>query len=179
MIKINLIPVKKKKKARQVPGFLVLTVLVTLAALVISAYVVYFFNSRLSDRKATIAHNDKRIKELAQKIKAVDDYEKLNATYQKNKEIIEQLGKRKTLPVKVLDEVSTLLPPGVWLNSLDVKGADVNLSGTGYTNSDVVLFVDNLKKSKLFADVYLQESVQSQSSGTSAYGFKITFKVTE
>lgn len=178
MIKINLIPVKKKKKAKQVPGFLVSMVLVALVALVISAYVIYFTNSQLLSRKAKIAENERRIEELAREIKAVDNYEKLNATYQKNKEIIEQLGKRKSLPVKMLDEVSALLPPGVWLNSLDIKGTDINLSGMGFTNSDVVVFVDNLKKSKLFTDVYLQESVQSQSSGMSAYGFRITFKVT-
>jgi type IV pilus assembly protein PilN len=177
MIKVNLLPFKKKKKAKQIPGFLVTMVLVTLITCIILAYVIYFFNARLASRQATIAANEKRIEELAKKIKAVENYEKLNATYQKHKDIIEQLGKNKTLPVKVLDEVSALLPAGVWLNSLDIKGADINLSGTGFTNSDVVSYVDNLKKSKLFADVYLQESVQNQPSGFSAYAFKLTFKV--
>jgi type IV pilus assembly protein PilN len=177
MIKINLLPVKKKKKAKQLPGFVVSLVLLLLVSAVISAYLVYFFNGRVSARKQTIAKNDAKIEELSKKIKAVENYEKLNAAYQKNKEIIEQLGKNKTLPVKVLDEVSALLPVGVWLTLLDVKGTDINLSGMGFTNSDVVNYVDNLKKSPLFTDVYLKESRQQSSQGYSAYMFSLSCKV--
>ena len=75
----------------------------------------------------------------------MEDFEKRNADFQKRKEIIEQLGKNKTLPVKILDEVSRLLPPGVWLTSMDVVGDKVNLSCTAFTNTDVVNYVDNLK----------------------------------
>jgi type IV pilus assembly protein PilN len=177
MIKINLLPVKKKKKAKQLPGFVVSMVLLLLGAAVISAYLVYFFNGRVSARKETIAKNDAKIEELSKKIKAVENYEKLNATYQKNKEIIEQLGKNKTLPVKVLDEVSALLPVGVWLTTLDVKGTNIDLSGMGFTNSDVVNYVDNLKKSSFFTDVYLKESRQQPSEGYSAYMFSLSCKV--
>ncbi len=178
MIKINLLPVKKKKKkAKPVPGFLVATVIVTAVTIVILAYAVYFMNSRLSERKATIASNDRTIEDLARKIKDVENYEKLNATYQKNKEIIEQLGKNKTMPVKVLDEVSALLPPGVWFTTMDIKGTDISLAGMAFTNSDVVNYVNNLKHSSFFTEVYLQESVQAPAEGMSAYAFKLTFKV--
>ena len=177
MIKINLLPVKKRKKARQLPGFVVSMVLLLVVAGVISAYLIYFLNSRVSARQETIAKNEAKLTELSTKIKAVENYEKLNATYQKNKEIIEQLGKNKTLPVKVLDEVSTLLPVGVWLTTLDIKGTEINLAGMAFTNSDVVNFVDNLKKSALFTDVYLKESMQQPSAGFSAYSFSLAFKV--
>jgi type IV pilus assembly protein PilN len=177
MIKINLLPVKKKKKARQLPGFVVSMVLLLVVAAVISAYLLYFLTGRVSARQETIAKNDARIAELSQKIKSVENYEKLNATYQKNKEIIEQLGKNKTLPVKVLDQVSALLPVGVWLTSLDIKGTEISLAGTAFTNSDVVNYVDNLKKSAFFTDVYLKESMQHPSGGLSAYEFSLAFKV--
>ena len=187
MIKVNLLPLKrKKKKAKPLQGFIVAMVLITVVSLVILSYAVYFFNSRLAARQARIVQNEKMIEELSKQIKAVENYEKLNSTYQKHKEIIEQLGKNKTLPVKVLDEVSSLLPVGVWLNSLDLKGRELNLSGTGFTNSDVVSYVNNLKAANIFSDVYLQESVQTQTAagsaktaGISTYGFKISFKVKE
>jgi len=177
MIKINLLPVKKKKKAKPVPAFLIASVLVTFAVGAILAYLVYFFNDRLSTRQAKVTENDKQIVELAKKIKAVEDYEKRNADFKMRKDIIEQLGKSKSLPVKVLDEISALLPSGVWLTTMDIKGADIVLGCTGFTNTDVVNYVNNLKNSKLFTDVYLQESVQTQASGFSAYTFRLTFKV--
>ncbi len=177
MIKINLLPVKKKRKAKPLPGFLLTGLAVFAISAAVAGYLYYFVNSRVALRQAKIADNDRRIEELAKKIKAVENYEKLNATFQNHKQIIEELGKNKTLPVKALDEISALLPPGIWFNSLDIKGQDLNVNGTGFTNSDVVNYVNNLKKSQMFTDVYLQESIQNQASGLPVYVFKLAFRV--
>lgn len=177
MIKVNLLPVKRKKKQKPVPAFLISMVFVTLAVGLILAYLVFFFSGRVSERQAKVRENEAKIAELKQKIKDVEDYEKRNAVFQQRKEIIEKLGKNKSLPVKILDEISTLLPAGVWLTAMDVKGDGINLSCTAFTNTDVVNYVDNLKNSKLFTDVYLQESVQAQTAGFTLYNFRLTVKV--
>jgi type IV pilus assembly protein PilN len=177
MIKVNLIPAKKKKKQKPVPAFLIYTGLLTLVVGLVLGYLVYFFSSRLSEREAKVRENDLRIAELKEKIKAVEDFEKLNATFQKRKDIIEELGRNKSRPVKIVDEISALLPVGVWLTSMDVKGLDVNLGCTAFTNTDVVNYVNNLKTSNLFSDVYLQESIQSKAGKSSVYTFKLTLKV--
>ena len=177
MIKVNLLPVKKRKKQKPLPTFLIAMVFATLVAGAILAYLVVFFSGRVSEKKAKVSDNEAKITELKLKIKDVEDFEKRNADFKKRKDIIEQLGKNKTLPVKILDEIDKLLPAGVWLTSMDVAGDKINLSCTAFTNSDVVNYVDNLKLSKLFTDVYLQESVQAQVSGYSVYNFRLTFKV--
>jgi type IV pilus assembly protein PilN len=177
MIKVNLLPIKKKKRAKPLPKFLVVGVLVTLVTAIVLAYVYYFFSSRVEAREMQVRENEKRIAELKEKIKAVEDYESRNATYKKRKELIEQLSKNKTLPVKIIDEISALLPTGVWLDAMTINGTDVSLSCTGFTNTDVVNYVNNLKNASLFYDVYLQESVQTEISGFSTYKFRITFKV--
>jgi type IV pilus assembly protein PilN len=179
MIKVNLIPLKKKKKAKPVPSFVIASVGVTLVVCVLLAYLVYFFNSRLEDKQRKVAENEKTLAQLKDKIKAVDDYERRNATYKQRKEIIEQLGRNKTLPVKVIDQVSALLPQGVWLTSMGLNGPNVNLGCMAFTNTDVVNYVNNLKKSALFTDVFLQESVQTEVSGFSVYSFRLTFRVKE
>ncbi len=177
MIKVNLLPVKKRKKQKPLPTFLISMVFATLVAGAVLAWLVFFFSGRLSEKQAKVNENEAKITELKLKIKDVEDFEKRNADFQKRKEIIEQLGKNKTLPVKILDEVDKLLPDGVWLTSMDVAGDKVILNCTAFTNTDVVNYVDNLKLSKLFTDVYLQESVQAQVTGYSLYNFKLTFKV--
>ncbi len=176
MIKVNLLPVKKKK-AKPLPSFIIATVGVTLAVCVLLAYLVYYFNARLKEKQNLAAENEKTLARLKEQIKAVDDYEKRNATYKQRKEIIEQLGRNKTLPVKVIDQVSALLPPGVWLTSMGLNGLDVSMGCMAFTNTDAVNYVNNLKNSSLFSDVFLQESVQHQVSGFSVYSFKLTFKV--
>ena len=177
MIKVNLLLVKKKKKAKPLPAFLLVGIGIAFAAVAIVLYLNFSFKERVSAKKAQVADNERRLDELSKKIKAVDDYEKLNADFKKRKGIIEELGKNKSLPVKLLDEVSRLLSDGVWLTSMEIKGGDVTLACTGFNNTDVVNFVNNLKGSPLLTDIYLQESVQVSLSGYSVYNFKISCKV--
>jgi type IV pilus assembly protein PilN len=177
MIKVNLLPVKKRKKSKPIPAFLIGTIALTLLAAVILFYVNYFFSSKVEERNKQVKENEIKISELEKKIKAVEDYEKRNADFKNRRDIIEQLSKNKTLPVKIVDELSSIIPAGVWLSSMGINGLEMNLSCTGFTNTDVVNFVNNLKNSKMFTDVYLQESVQTAISGFSAYTFRVTFKV--
>ena len=177
MIKVNLISTKKKKKQRPVPAFLIYSVLLTLAVGAIFLYISYYFSSTVSAKQAKVRENEITIAALKEKLKAVENFEQLNKTFQKRKDIIEELGRNKSRPVKILDEISTLLPPGVWLASADVNGLNVSLSCIAFTNTDVVNYVNNLKNSKLFTDVYLQESVQSKATSITVYSFKLTFKV--
>lgn len=157
--------------------FLVYTILITLITGAICAYVIYHFSSTLKEREAKVKENEATIAVLKEKIKSVEDFEKLNKMFQQRKDIIEELGRNKTRPVKILDEISAQLPVGVWLTGADVKGAEISLSCTAFTNTDVVNYVNNLKNSKLFTDIYLQESVQSKAGTTTVYSFRLTFKV--
>ncbi len=177
MIKVNLLPVKKKRKTKPIPTFLTVTIGVSLAAVAVMIYLNFYFQGQVRAKKAQVAENEKRLAELAQKIKAVNDYENLNADFKKRKGIIEELGRNKTLPVKLLDELSRLLSDGVWLTSMDITGGSLTLACTGFNNTDVVNFVNSLKGSKLLTDVYLQESVQANVSGFSVYNFRISCKV--
>lgn len=177
MIKVNLIPTKKKKKAKPLPSFLLSAIGVTLLAVAISIYVVYFFNSRLNERQTKVRDNDIRIKELQEKIKAADEYEKKNASVQQQNQVIEQLTKNRSVPVKVLDSVSAQLPVGVWLTNMEVKGMDITLSCIGFSNTEVVNYVNNLKNTPFFTDVFLLESIQTQVGNVSAYKFRLKFSV--
>jgi len=177
MIKVNLIPTKRKKKAKPIPTFIIATVFVTIIAGITMAYLVFFFNSRLSMKKAQFAENERKIAELKEKIKAVENFEQLNKTFQQRNDIIEQLSKNKSVPVKLLDEISNLLPNGVWLQALTITGDKIDIEGSGFTNSDIVSYVDNLKNSKMFTEVYLQETKSTPVEKIPLYTFKLTFKI--
>lgn len=177
MIKVNLLPVKRKKKAKPLPSFLLATIVVTLAACLIMAYLVFFFTTRLSERKATFARNEITIAELKEKIKAVEDFEKRNQNFKERNDIIEQLSKNRSIPAKLLDELSSLQPKGIWLQALSVAGDSISLDGYGFTNSEIVAYVDNIKGSKLFTEVYLQESKSTEIEKIPLYMFKLTMKI--
>jgi Tfp pilus assembly protein PilN len=177
MIRVNLLAVKRKKKAKPLPSFVISTVLVTVVACCVMAYVAFYFNSKLQAAKTRFAANNAKIAELKEKIKEVDSYEKLNKTINDKNKLIEQLRRNQNIPVMLLDELSRRLPKGVWINSLAVSSTGGNLDGFGFTNSDVVAFVDNLKDSKVLVDIYLQESMQAEVDKIPLYRFRLTFKV--
>jgi Tfp pilus assembly protein PilN len=179
MIKVNLLPVtrKKKKKAKPLPSFIITMTITTVLTGIIMAYLVYYFNSKLAAGKALFAANERKIAELKEKIAAVDNFEQLNRSIQQKKDIIEQLRKNQSIPVKLVDEMSNLLPKGVWLQTMSVTGQAIDVEGFAFTNSEIVSFVDNIKTSKVFSDANLQESKSTNIESIQLYNFKLTCKM--
>ena len=91
--------------------------------------------------------------------------------------IIERLKKNQIVPLRLLDEVSEMLPKGVWLNDLQDKGGLVSIEGYAFSNSDLVSYVQNLKGSEYLTNVMLVESRQAVLGEISIYKFKLTFRV--
>jgi type IV pilus assembly protein PilN len=177
MIKVNLIPLKRKKKAKPIPTFLIIGVFVTIGALFIAGLFFFRASRTLAQKQALHVSNETKLKELKEKIKAVENCEQLNQTFEQRNKIIEQLSKNKSVPVLLLDEVSNLLPIGVWLDRMSVTGSIVKLDGYGFTNTDIVSFVDNIKASKLFTEVYLNETKGTEVEKVPLYQFSLTFMI--
>ena len=177
MIKVNLLPVKRKKKHKPIPSFIVTMVITVLVTIIVMANLAFFFNSRLSKKKALFKTNENKIVELKQKIKEVENFEQLNKTIEQRNGIIEQLRKNQSMPVRLLDEANNLLPSGVWLDEMAVYGENVSMEGYAFANSDIVTYIDNIKNSQIFTEVYLQESKSTTIENTLLYMFKLTFKI--
>jgi type IV pilus assembly protein PilN len=141
------------------------------------ANLAFFFNSRLSKKKALFKTNENKVVELKQKIKEVENFEQLNKTIEQRNGIIEQLRKNQSMPVRLLDEANNLLPSGVWLDKMAVSGENVSMEGYAFANSDIVTYIDNIKNSQIFTEVYLQESKSTTIENTLLYMFKLTFKI--
>jgi|SRR4030043_939543 type IV pilus assembly protein PilN len=177
MIKVNLLPVKRKKKHKPIPSFIVTMVIIVIVTIIVMANLAFFFNSRLSKKKALFKTNENKIVELKQKIKEVENFEQLNKTIEQRNGIIEQLRKNQSMPVRLLDEANNLLPSGVWLDKMAVSGENVSMEGYAFANADIVTYIDNIKNSQTFTEVYLQESKSTTIENTPLYMFKLIFKI--
>lgn len=188
MIRINLLTERKQKKQKktEVPfageakkpiPFLALLGIVTGVTLLIVVLVVVFLKMKVSDLQSEYTSNQAKITEYKKKIDEVKKFEALNKAIQQKSNLIETLKKNQSVPVRLLDDVSKLMPDGVWLTALSFNNPQVTIEGVGYTNMDVVSFVDNLKKSTAYSDVYLEETKQGTVDKTEVYNFKLNFKV--
>jgi len=174
MIRINLLLTKKPIKIPPVfmyGGIGIAILLITLIGFT------FYLNSKVSNMQADISAKEKRLDELKQAIKEVQNYEKDNKELLEKTQIIEILKKDQIVPLRLLDEVSERLPKGVWLTVLSDKNRVINIEGYAHTNYDLVGYVQNLKESKYLTDVMLVESRQTAIESFSVYKFKLTFKI--
>lgn len=189
MIKINLLPEKEKKKARvaipkivipkiTIPGVPTLPMsVVSFITLIVLGFLWVSIENKISVRNAEKKTKEKTLSELKAKVKEVEYYERDNKNFEEKTNIIEQLRKAQSGPVRLLDEISTGIPERVWLSSLNESGGTVNIEGLAFSNSDIVLFVNNLKDSRYLTDVFLIESRQTSQEKLSVYQFRMICKV--
>ncbi len=178
-IRVNLLPVKRKKKPKALPIFVVLGVFISISVLFASGFVYWSLNKQISDAKTQKAQNDKKIAELKEKVKEVEGYEAEKKKLVERTNLIVELKKSQSTPVRILIEMNKVIPDGIWLKEILFKGSnDIEITGSGFTNEDIVNYVENLKKSDFFTDPDLKESKRDTASKTAiVYQFKLNCKV--
>lgn len=178
MIKINLLPTKRKppRKVTELQKQFIIAVVVFGGVFTGMAFYYISLNATITSREkeraaamAEIARQDNMLRE----VKNVED-ERKKVTDKIG--IIEQLKKNQQGPVRLLDEISRAIPATADITSLTEASGNISLGGEAFSNEDVVKFVDNLKASAFFADVYLSETSQKAKEGYEMYEYKLQFK---
>jgi type IV pilus assembly protein PilN len=176
MIKINLLSqlrAKKVKKQAEVQyqlwlfgGFLAVLILVL-------GYFWFYLNDRIDTLQGEKVAMEKNLAILKQKVKEVENFEKDKKIFEDKIKVIQQLKLNQSGPVHLLDQVSRNLPSRVWLIGLTQKEKTVGIEGKAMTNSELVDFIDNLKRSKFFSDIQIVESRQTVEGNVPIYSFKL------
>lgn len=180
MIRINLLPAKKTKKAVVVEKQILYIVAGSIAAVVVLAYVWISLNGKISSLRDEKVRAQQMADDLKKKIREVENFEKDKKVFEEKIGVIEGLRKKQELPVHMLDELSKSVPAGVWLGGLKENNSQIAIDGSAFSNDDIVEFVNNLRSSRYIEDVVLLESVMSSGSSGSAqklYTFKLTMKL--
>ncbi len=178
MIKINLLPTKRKppRKVTELQKHLIIAIVVS--AGVSGAMVLYYLhlNAKIAERQQQRNTAQARISQQDSMLKEVKNVEEERRKVTEKIGVIEQLKKNQQGPVRLLDEISRALPNNVNLTALTEAAHNINLDGTAFTNEDVVKFIDNLKASPYLDDVYLLETVQASAEGFEFYRYKLQFR---
>jgi type IV pilus assembly protein PilN len=177
MIRINLLPVKRKKKTQPLPSFIIQSVIVLVISILVLGFFTFHIKGKVEERKKQKAVAEKKLAELNEKLKEVANFEKDNALYERKNKVIEELKSRQKAPLVLLDEVSAHLPEGVWLTDLIETAGSVDVKGYAFSNSELVSYVQSLKNSKYLTGVALVESRQKKLGDFSVYQFKLQVKV--
>jgi type IV pilus assembly protein PilN len=177
MIRINLLPVKAAQRLSAGIRQIQLMGLAVVCVVIIAVGFNVKFASDVGKLEDEIARTEAEIKRLEELIGEVNQYEAERQRLLKQLEVIRDLEKGKTGPVKALDTLATVVPKRVWIESFSQSGNTIKLTGFGVENADISDFMNALEKSPMFSEIKLQVSEKVVQFGQPIYKFNLTTNV--
>ncbi len=174
MIRINLVRGKRKKRRELNLG----SVWIALP-LVVLAGTLYFHTTvsgRISRLNSDIVKANSDIARLQKEIGEVEKFKARKAELQKKVDIISNLQKGRTGPVRHFEALSAAIPEKCWIDTLSVKNERVTLSGVALNNYTIANFMTALGQTGRFRDVVLGAAEQATVAGVKLVKFNLTFQ---
>lgn len=174
MIRINLVRGKRKKRRELNAGAAWLAL-----PLVVLAGTIYFHTTvsgKISRLDAEIGKANADIARLQKEIGEVEKFKVRKAELQKKVDIISNLQKGRTGPVRHFEALSAAIPEKCWIDSLGVKDEKVTLSGVALNNYTIASFMTALGQTGRFRDVVLGAAEQTTVAGVKLVKFNLTFQ---
>jgi type IV pilus assembly protein PilN len=161
MIRINLLPVRAAKKREFGRQQIVLFALV----LVLAAIGNYFWygkvDAELSNLDRSISHTRTEIAQLEKTIGEVKSIKEDKKALEDKLKILDTLKKGRTGPVRVMDDLATIIPNKVWVLDYSETGGAVTMAGQASSYEDLSAFSKKLKESKHFSNVTIKNARQT------------------
>lgn len=174
MIRINLVRGKRKKRRELSVGSLWIAF-----PLVVLAGTLYFHTTvtgKISRLDAGIVKANAEIVRLKKEIGEVEKFKARKVELQKKVDIISNLQKGRTGPVRYFEALSAAIPEKCWIETLGVKDGKVTLSGVALNNYTIANFMTALGQTGRFRDVVLGAAEQATVAGVKLVKFNLTFQ---
>ena len=174
MLQINLLPVREARRKEDLRQLMMQVVLVLLLA----SGTVGLTHSRLTDQvessNGRIFQMQRDIDQFKPQLDQVAAFRKKKAELEKKIDVIDDLARARSGPVRVLSELASRIPDRVWLTSMRTEGKTILMQGEGLDNELVALFLRSLGESPFFEDVDLDKTTLGASkSGLKLVSFSI------
>ena len=159
MIKINLLPFRAARRKENIRRQITVYVLSVVLVVLVSGYLFLNLTGTLSALANEKAAQKKELDKYAETIKKIKAIEKKVAEIEDKLNVIKELEKNKTGPVRLLDEIAMAIPKDrLWLKSIQETKGTLSLNGTAMDNDTVALFMTNLEKSPQITSVDLKST---------------------
>lgn len=177
MIRINLLPVREiKAEVVRRRDLVVAGATVGLTVLVLVG--LYFYQLyRLAKLDNELAGLRQDIQALNLKVKEVGDLEIKVKEVKSKYQVIDDLGKKKIGPVRVMESLASATPGSLWLTEFRESNGTITMNGFAIDNQTVADFLKTLGKFPYFKNVELIETTQADEKTGPYKKFSITSAV--
>ncbi|EIT71553.1 MULTISPECIES: PilN domain-containing protein [Hydrocarboniphaga] len=135
-----------------------------------------FVNGKLDQQQSRNDYLRQQIAEVDQKIKEIQELEKVKRNLLARMHVIEELQASRSATVHLFDELVNTLPEGVNLTSVKQTGSSVLLEGAAESNARVSTYMKNLDASQWFDDPRLIVIKTSEKGSTRTSEFTLQVK---
>ncbi len=174
MIRINLLPVRASRKKQESQKQLLL---IGLALAFVVLCNLLWSHSRAEDLASREAKIKRTRTEIAQLERIIGEVKNIKAQQSELKDklaVLDRLKAGRQGPVRLLDELATLVPARLWLRKVEEKSGAIAFEGTAGTIDDVSSFLTALKGSRHFKGVELKKTVAKPEGRLKVVDFTIT-----
>jgi type IV pilus assembly protein PilN len=158
MMEINLLPHREARRAADLRETVALLVL----GLVVIGGGIFFANksiqSDLAHAEANVAQLEADIARYKPQQALVEKFKQQKKELQDKLDIISNLERARSGPVRVLDELATKVPERIWLTGIATKGKGIRLEGKSLDTGVVADFLRVLNASPYFKNVDLDKT---------------------
>lgn len=155
MIEINLLPVREARRAadlRQQVMQLIFMLLVVASGV---GFAHSEINEKIAVEEARVAQMQRDIDQFKPQLEQVAAFRKKKAKLEKKIDVIDELDRARSGPVRVMSELAMRTPERLWLTSMKTTGGTINLKGLSLDNELVAVFLRGLGDSEYFDSVDL------------------------
>jgi type IV pilus assembly protein PilN len=155
MIEINLLPVREAKRAADLRQQLLQLFLVLFLVGSGIGFVHSEMNERVVLARARVVQMQRDIDQFKPQLEQVAAFRKKKAELEKKIDVIDELDRARSGPVRVMSELASRAPERLWLTSVQTSGGTMHLKGASLDNELVAVFLRGLSDSEYFEDVDL------------------------
>ena len=174
MIRINLLPYREKEKKEGATRQIVILAASFIGFLILIGSIQLYMSMKIGDLEKSVKEQEDKLAALTKVIGDIEGFKKDKAVLEKKLGIINTLEENRLAPVRLLDELTTLVPvKDVWLTRLSEKGTELTIQGMARNNIAVALFMKNLAESRFIKSVDLTATRETEVAGIKLQLFEI------
>jgi type IV pilus assembly protein PilN len=176
-IRINLLPHRQLRKARQQRWFAILAAIVVgLGLAVVAAGQAYLVNAKATQDARNTFLKDEMVKLDKQIAEIAELKEKTNDLLERKK-VVETLQNNRGEAVVMFDELMRRLPEGLYLKSVKQSGDLLALAGYAQSSARVSTFMRSLEAADLFDEPVLIEVKSAMVGPVRSSEFSLNVKI--
>lgn len=159
MANINLLPWREEAREKQKRDYLGILAAVFIGASLVVYMALMVVDMMTDNQRDRNAYLQSEIQLLEKQIAEIKKIRERKKDIERRTEIILNLQQARNLPTHVLDELVRIVPPGIYLSSIEKKGSLLWIEGRSESNNNVANMMRKVTTSMWLHDPNMQSIV--------------------